>query len=163
MSLQLSLIWVELNAYFFPTFCSRSVPIGGLNITNARVLLQAWNNHNKVVNQACEDAKRCTVVKYEQLVLRPRETMTRLLGEFTCQRPPLLTIFCYLLAKSFILSITNAYCHILEVTYVLRVVFYYLNLVVGFCCYFPLELLYIYRAVHSGSFLRKPRGPAAVL
>ncbi len=77
---------------FFPTFCSRSVPIGGLNITNARVLLRAWNNHNKLVNQACEDAKRCTVVKYEQLVLRPRETMTRLLGEFTCQRPPLLTL-----------------------------------------------------------------------
>ncbi len=55
----------------------------GVDITKADHLMTLWDEHYQKVNPWCEASDRCVLVRYEQLVLRPRETMTKLLGEKT--------------------------------------------------------------------------------
>jgi protein-tyrosine sulfotransferase len=56
---------------------SRKVTITGFDLTNHRQCLQKWNQAIQTMNDQCEQMgpERCLKVKYEHLVLHPREMM----------------------------------------------------------------------------------------
>uniref|UniRef100_A0A5K3EF79 Protein-tyrosine sulfotransferase n=1 Tax=Mesocestoides corti TaxID=53468 RepID=A0A5K3EF79_MESCO len=54
---------------------SRTVRIVGVDTSNPEKLVKTWNSHYKYVTAECEASERCMIVRYEELVLRPRETL----------------------------------------------------------------------------------------
>ncbi|CDS41943.1 protein tyrosine sulfotransferase [Echinococcus multilocularis] len=57
----------------------RHIGIKYLDRSKPENVLQAWDDHYKHVLPACQNSSRCRVVRYEDLVLRPREQMKGIL------------------------------------------------------------------------------------
>nr|VZI39338.1 unnamed protein product [Spirometra erinaceieuropaei] len=60
---------------------SRNVSISGVSWKDPKTMLSVWNSHYERVYENCARAgpDRCMAVRYEQLVLRPRESMKKVL------------------------------------------------------------------------------------
>ncbi|VDL98412.1 unnamed protein product, partial [Schistocephalus solidus] len=66
---------------FVSFLCSRNVSISGVSWRDPKAMLNAWNKHYEKVYRYCVRAgpNRCMAVRYEHLVLRPRESMEKIL------------------------------------------------------------------------------------
>ena len=71
-----------LQVILHPSY-SRKVKISGLNISDPKAVLESWDKHYEKVLPVCLNSTRCRVVRYEQLVLRPKEQMKAILGKST--------------------------------------------------------------------------------
>ncbi|KAL5971937.1 Protein-tyrosine sulfotransferase A [Taenia solium] len=58
----------------------RRIRITSVDYSKPETVLEAWNKHYKHVLPDCINSSRCRVVRYEDLVLRPREQMKGILG-----------------------------------------------------------------------------------
>ncbi|VDN98851.1 unnamed protein product [Rodentolepis nana] len=57
----------------------RNVRIARLDISKPEKVLESWDNHYKNVLPDCLASPRCRVVRYEDLVLRPKENLRGIL------------------------------------------------------------------------------------
>lgn len=60
---------------------SRKVTITGFDLTNYRQCMQKWNQAITTMHDQCKEIgpDRCLLVKYEKLVLQPKESMEEIL------------------------------------------------------------------------------------
>ncbi|KAM3179741.1 hypothetical protein ACTXT7_000024 [Hymenolepis weldensis] len=61
------------------TSSSRNIRISKLDVSSPEKVLETWDKHYKHVLPHCLVSPRCRVVRYEDLVLRPKENLQSIL------------------------------------------------------------------------------------